>query len=269
MFENNHLFELLFAFIPAIIYSFVIFLNDRNNISIRTALSYILGGYLSISFLRVAFQVFPHLQDMFFVVENNLGLYIRKTPTFLSWFFHAFIQIGLMEEISKYLAWVSIGLFRWERLKNKDSLFATMFYCCMISVGFAGVENIFYFTTYEDIVLARSLTAVVLHMLCGIFLGYFIAISKLKRDKIQKLGLHAAGIAMAALFHGAYDFLIMGTNAKTIGVVIGPTTFEMLLVYPLLIAGFIMATVCGRSLLEYSQRYGVVQKKRNPSPLIE
>jgi len=269
MFSDNHLWKFLLAFLPAFIYSFIIYFNDRNNIRLRTTFSYILGGLLSIGFMRMLLQVFPHLQDMHFTVTNGVvdlvDFTVYHMPTTLSWMFLAFVQVAMYEEAMKALTWGAMSIIRKGEYNQKDTLFSTMFYSCMISVGFAGAENLDYFIhlPYDDVIIVRSFTAVITHMVCGLLMGYFLALSRLKKDVFESWRLKFAGLLAAISFHGLYDFLAMATDQYDVDVQLAGRDITIETYYPLLLLGLIIVTICGRTLLGYSLRYGLVQKKHN------
>lgn len=272
MFTDNHLWKLLFAFLPALIYSFIIYFNDRNTIKFRTVISYLLGGFISIGFMRMILLVFPHLQDMYFTVGNGVlslnDFTLYREPTMASWAIYALLQVALFEEMTKGATWGVMALFRKGERTQRETLFSTMFYSCMISVGFAGIENLDYFVHMpsDDIIITRSFTAVITHMICGLLMGYFIALSRLKKDLLKNWGYKLIGLGAAVLFHGAYDFLVMATNDIYLPLSMYGISFNVQTYHPLLLLGLIIVTICGRNLLNYSLRYGLIQKRRNPSP---
>ena len=83
-----------------------------------------------------------------------------------------------------------------------------MFYVMCVSAGFAVVENMVYAWRFgPDVLWVRAASAIILHMLAGLIMGYFIALGvyiKKRRYLYRILGL------MSAIFiHGLYDFNIM------------------------------------------------------------
>lgn len=271
MLSNNYLWQFVLAFLPALVYSYIIYFNDRNNIKFRTTLSYLIGGCISITFLDVITTVFPRFQEMMFTIPNGMinlsTMTLFQQPTTLSWIMFAFIQVALLEEATKTMAWGAMSLFRRGEYNKKDTLFSTMFYSCMISVGFAGLENLQYMIRFqgEDIFMQRSLTAVITHMVCGLLMGYFIALSRLKRDLFQRIGYQITGVLAAALFHGLYDYLIMAHSDVKFPLLIPFTQTYLQPFHIVIVIGLILVTICGRKLLNYSLRYGQIQKTRNPS----
>jgi len=271
MFNDHHLWKLLLAFVPALIYSYIIYFNDRNNITFRTTISYLIGGYISVGLLRMIQQIFPHLQDPHFMLNNGVldltNFTIGQDPTLLTWALFAFVQVALFEEATKAMAFRSLSIFRKGEYKQNDSLFSTMFYSCMISVGFAGIENLDYFINMpgNDTVITRTFTAVITHMVCGLLMGYFIAISRLKKDVIQRVSYKLVGLLSAVLFHGMYDFLVFGMSHVKWDIHIGHHLFRAEPFHLLLAFGLVIVTIFGRTLLNRSIRYGLIQKRHNPS----
>lgn len=263
MFAEHYLFQFLLAFLPALIYSTIIYFNDRNNIRLRTTVSYLIGGYISISLLFIVQRIFPHLHDPFFTndIVDDWGDTIRE-PTLISLLTYCLFQVAMIEEMVKGMAWHAIGFIRNSAYTRDDSLFSTMFYTCMVSVGFAGIENLSYFIEFQEhnVILTRSFSAVILHMLCGLIMGYFFALSRLKKDVMSGIGQKCLGLLSAIALHGAYNFSIY---AEMNGIV-GPLFGTIQIMYVVLLVGLIAATMCGRSLLSHSLRYAKVQERHIP-----
>lgn len=271
MLNDNNLILLLLAFLPALAYSFIIYFNDRNNIKIGTALSYLIGGCISITFFDIITNVFPRFQEMMFTTSSGVldlsTMSLIQQPTTLTWVAFAFVQVALLEEVTKAMAWGSMSLFRQGEHRRQNTLFSTMFYSCMISVGFAGIENLQYLisTPTSELFIQRSLTAVITHMICGLLMGYFLALARLKKNLFNRLGFQLIGILAAVLFHGAYDFLVLTMFHVNLPFIIPFTTAHGKPFHLLILAGLVIVTICGRTLLNYSLRYGKIQRTRNPS----
>jgi hypothetical protein len=200
----------------------------KTYVSLDRGRRYLISGLMSPFLVFLAYFIFP-----------NWGKPITDN-FFIAYCFFTIIQIGFLEEFSKYT------IFQWvsaERLSQKHDLpIATMYYSLMTSLGFALTENISYLISlYQsssidpsisqsqlnnsmlEMALTRSLTAVVMHMICGIIIGYFISLSfeKQKENKLKTINenhhnlnlfnrIHIFyGISLAALFHGMYDLNLM------------------------------------------------------------
>ena len=108
---------------------------------------------------------------------------IFHSGLFPNLFFYSFFGIALIEEGVKYF------LLK-KYMYKKDAFNEPMdgiVYAVMISLGFATVENIFYVFKYQDqslyVAIVRMFTAIPLHAVCGVILGYFIGLAKFSQDK--------------------------------------------------------------------------------------
>lgn len=225
----NNLAAFVFALIPIVTYVFMLyFLLPDRFVSIHRSRRYLISGLMSPFLIFLFYFIFPWWGE-------PVGSQIV-----LKYLFYAIIQIGLLEEFSKFC------VYQWvtsERISARNDLpIATMFYSLMISLGFALTENLSYMLALYDlnsqdpymtskemknslILLAgsRSLTAVVMHMICGIIMGYFISKSDKSKIEIKWAGIDyvsndlkmpklthvALGIGLAALYHGIYDVNLM------------------------------------------------------------
>ena len=127
-----------------------------------------------------------------------------------------FLIIAFSEEFFKFLV-IRLKVINSPHL---DEPLDVMLYMVVAALGFAAVENILYLfppmgpMPFDQLVwktafilVIRFVGATFLHTLCSAVIGYSLAISfcevKMKRTTI------AAGIIMAVLLHGIYDFSIM------------------------------------------------------------
>jgi RsiW-degrading membrane proteinase PrsW (M82 family) len=127
-----------------------------------------------------------------------------------------FLVIALSEEFFKYL----VVRMKVVDSPHLDEPLDVMLYMVVAALGFAAVENVLYLfapvgqMSFNQLIsrtlivdLIRFVGATFLHTLCSAVIGYSLAISfcevKTKRWSV------AAGIIMAVLLHGLYDFSIM------------------------------------------------------------
>lgn len=131
---------------------------------------------------------------------NSLMIWSRENPdnyTFLA---------GLSEESLKFLC---LYFFVKDKVSFNEPMDAIV-YGTLISLGFATYENFeyvyFYNTELEfsslDIALMRSVTAIPLHALCGIIMGYFFGLYMFRGKSI----LLFKSILLPIFFHGLYNF---------------------------------------------------------------
>lgn len=209
MIENNF-FPLLFAISPVILYCILIYVFiPKEMVCLNRAKRYLIYGLLSPFLVFLFHFLFPQWSTL---SDGSL------TPIFT----YAVIQIGLLEEIVKFITFKYVNSQR-KNLKQ-DLPIATMFYYMTVSAGFALTENIIYLMNYGNIVLLpRATSAIVLHLICGVFAGYFISkayslkdpylnpqgqFEKLVNDYIiiGKYFYYILGIFFATVLHGIYDY---------------------------------------------------------------
>lgn len=120
-------------------------------------------------------------------------------------FFAAFIVVGPVEEISKYLA------IRVYALKSKefDEPIDAMIYSVTAALGFATFENFLYISQFgPSLILMRAVTGCLGHAgFSGIF-GYYLGKAKFSQPQIKNNNLILKGLAIAAFTHGLFDFVL-------------------------------------------------------------
>lgn len=212
MLDNNILYVLL-AILPAIIYSVILykFIPSKMIGGHRTR-RYLSASFISPILVLFVHYLFPNIWTKFPFIDSEISKIIT-----------CFLEIALVEELIKYITYSWVTSHR--KNHEHDYPIATLFYCMMCSVGFAIVENIYYLINWgEGILFIRSITAVIIHMTCGIIMGYFIALSKLytlnKENKIsyltynpiRKIYFIVIGLISSIFLHGLYDYSITIVN---------------------------------------------------------
>lgn len=207
------------SLLPALIYSFIIYLTvPYKTINIKEAIPYIAIGFLSVGILKYVWFFYPEWKDL----ALNLVGSPKENPFE---FFHVyyFIQIAFLEELSKLAIFLMYEFYRRRLGEVKSHPIATMFYVGMISLGFSVIENIQYGTysaTPIDTLWWRSITAVVAHMVFGLFMGYWISMGRIgakfndrslfdivinKRKGLRTVLYTIIGLISATILHGVYD----------------------------------------------------------------
>lgn len=232
---------ILLSSIPAILYSLVIYATvPYKIIDYRSGLYYLLAGFASITSLFLFFFAFPFWTEMseyFMSMSKSAIGYLH---------FKNFIQIALIEELSKLTAFLLFERLMERYIKNKSHPLATMFYVGMVSLGFSIVENAIYGlgSAHPTETLAiRSVTSVIGHMVFGLFMGYWISLGRMgvretnrslfdimvsKKDIARRRIFTIIGLLSATILHGLYD-LHLGMQGNS-----GITTIYMLLLISLL-----------------------------------
>ncbi len=121
--------------------------------------------------------------------------------------YNAFIVAALNEEFFKFAA---LYFIIW-RHKEFDEKYDGIVYAVFVSLGFALVENIMYVYQYgQEVAYTRALTAVPVHAILGITMGYYFSSAKFfeKRRTINFI----SALLMPVLLHGIYDFILMSQH---------------------------------------------------------
>ena len=139
-----------------------------------------------------------------------------KLPIFIVSLLYWFVVIALTEEFFKYLV-VRGKVFN---NCNLDEPLDIMLYMIISALGFAALENILYLFSPANnlsfnqvlnntiiISFVRFIGATFLHTLASGTLGYFLALSFYETK--NKTRLFLAGLSVAAIAHGLYNFSIM------------------------------------------------------------
>lgn len=117
-----------------------------------------------------------------------------------------FYLAGLSEETLKFLC---LYFFIKNRVAFNEPMDAII-YGTLISLGFATYENFEYVYIYNEnvssfeIALIRSLTAIPLHALCGVIMGYYFGLYIFRQSKLSLLKC----LTLPIFFHGLYNYLL-------------------------------------------------------------
>ena len=132
-----------------------------------------------------------------------------------SLFFQIFLGVALVEEYFKFLV---VKNYAYKR-ESFNEPFDGIVYAVIASLGFALVENIGYvFGSAEEeqllTAIARMFTAIPLHALAGVLIGYFLG--KAKFDKFNEKTLIVKGLLSAIILHTAYDYFLLQDNSNLV-----------------------------------------------------
>lgn len=193
MLEDSRIIPFIFTFLPALVYAALIYLSaPYKSIGRKMSQLYFHMGLVSTVTTLWFLWVFPRWHDQL------------PFDPIMSMFILAFFQIGLLEESMKFMMFKSTERYRIKRA----SPVAIMFYCMCVSAGFAVMENVMYLQMYgNDVLVIRAFSAIMLHMITGLIMGYFMAVSRMRPNR--KYLLQAVGLLAAVFYHGMYDFNIM------------------------------------------------------------
>ncbi len=171
-----------------------------------------IAGFLSIITTIVLIMLF----SLILITENQ----------FLAIIIKAFIYTAIIPEILK-LVYFYIILYKNNNFKNiTDGIILSI----ILSLSFLCLENLLYSAGDIGTAIIRMITALPGHLLWSGILGYFIALSKIKVNKLKVV----YGIIPAVIYHGLYNFLLFTGSNKIIN-----NAYLKYLVIPLLIISFL------------------------------
>ena len=142
----------------------------------------------------------------FLVVVPMIILELITQKTITNIFLFSMFGVALVEEGVKFLALLK---FNYPQ-KDFNEPYDGIVYSLTITMGFALVENLMYVLGSGEIgssvSIARMLTAIPMHATCGIVMGYFLGLAKMK--KTQKTKNFILAIVAPTIIHGLYNYFI-------------------------------------------------------------
>ena len=167
---------------------------------------------IGLAFLAGCISVIPAL-----IIENLLDL---KISGFWGTLYGAFVVAAMTEELCKgALAWG----FMW-RKPHFNEVMDGIVYFGAAHMGFAITENLMYIfiNSEQNIVraimtaFARTTTAVPLHVICGMIMGYHAGMARYARTPGEKWKNIAEAILLPILLHGIYDVAAFNQDTSKI-----------------------------------------------------
>lgn len=192
----QQIYLILLAVLPGVIFSLFIIIQDRfDREPVRMLVKIFLIGMLS-TIPTIIVELVGQNYNIFSGVMGQL--------------FEAVVVIGFTEEFFKRLV---VLKFAYNNPAFNERLDGIV-YCGIAALGFATLENIFYVVSYSaaspDIWITRGLLSVPVHMLLGITMGYYLALSKFCPDTKCR-SYYLKSLYIPALLHGIFDFILMTT----------------------------------------------------------
>lgn len=222
---------ILLSLLPAIIYLLIIYITiPHKKISLSTAFMHLFVGFMSVGVLKWIWMLCPgvtHLAES--VIQPHVDPFL-----FYHWLY--FGQVGFFEELSKLIIFLIIGLYRLKITSSKKQHpMATMIYMGAVALGFAVIENILYGINYgEGVLYWRAFTSVIGHLVFGLFMGYWIALGRMrgrlydrsllaislgKKKRLKGILYTIVGLFSATILHGMYNLHIqLASNRGMVGI---------------------------------------------------
>lgn len=212
--ESMSFFELLsiliLSLVPTIVLASIVLISDQKSREpLRLMLVCIFSGFFTISLsLLLGRIVLPQLnvfRDSLFNIETFSVIRI--------------VILALIEEYSKFIV---LYIFMSHN-KKFDDLYDGFVYAALISLSFAGMETLLYVfneSTYQDmasLAVLRNVSTIPLHLVCGIAMGYFIAVERFSKKKQIKLKYLILSLFIPTFIHTFYNifFSLTMINLRT------------------------------------------------------
>ena len=189
----NYFFHIFAAFLPAILILIYVYKQDRFPEPKKIVFKTFIFGCATVLGI-----------DLLIPVLDNFSQTTFKGEAY--YFFDSFIRAAFVEEIFKAI----VIVFYCTRKSEFNEPMDGIIYGVAASLGFAAYENISYIqifsekTSLIDISLTRALSAVPMHGLCGVMMGFLITLSIFEK-KHNYMNLVLA-ILVPVGMHGLYNF---------------------------------------------------------------
>lgn len=208
------------SIIPSIIWLVFFLREDRRPEPKKTILKVFVIGMLS---------TIPVI-----ILSLAIGLILREMgiPIYLISFIGVVFVAAVVEEVAKYLV-VKRSVFNSSEVDEPSDL---MIYAITAALGFAAMENVvFLFPGREALFgltpeffiqslvagsIVRFVSGTFLHALVSGIMGYFLALSIMRSEYRKRLV--GAGLVVAILLHGSYNFSIMFAEGNGSWFVVAP-----------------------------------------------
>ncbi len=151
-------------------------------------------------------------------------------------FIDSFFVVSLLEETFKFIPLLPLFLFA---CRDLDEPVDFIIYAITAGLGFAALENYFYFSvapidTIAELVFLRFAITTLFHAMAAGIMGYFLALSVRKMKK----GLIPVGLLVVSFFHTLYNILIELMVQSQNMVYPGALLFFLFVLTLLLLKGF-------------------------------
>ena len=187
-----YFFYLLAAILPAVVLVLYAYKQDQFPEPPRIVFKTFLFGCATVLAINLIIPVLDNYNEEFFSGETY-------------YFFDSFIRAAFVEEFFK----ACVIIFYCTRKTAFDEPMDGVIYGVAASLGFAAYENISYVLYFEkvpsfDIALVRAFTAIPMHALCGVVMGFLISQS-IFENKHNYLNLFLA-LFIPVGIHGLYNY---------------------------------------------------------------
>ena len=211
---------LLLVVLPPVLYVLIIYWTSPfKSINLKTAVRYLIGGIISISFHKIITVGFPY-EPQFLFMKPGMDFW--------------FLEVAPKEEIAKFLAF--LGIWYISKKDEDNHPIGNMFYCGMVGLGFAMIENISYLQKYgHETLIIRQVTSTLSHMIFGMLAGYWFALGQIRSAKFSRSIFNmftnryprfktfiysVMGVSCGILYHGLWNYNLMASSSAAYSIMI-------------------------------------------------
>lgn len=193
---------LVVSIIPVFLLGLYIYKKDSVKEPKPLLIGLFVAGFLALILVVLVSIIMYFLVPDFYILENT------NNYSGLQLFGLIFFEIALIEEFFK---WLMIRVFGYNN-KNFDQLYDIVVYSVFVALGFAAIENIIYVLP-QNLFLGflRAIFAVPGHVAFGVFMGYFLGLAKIYRNRDKRLFklYMLSSVLVPTSFHAIYDFCLL------------------------------------------------------------
>ena len=123
---------------------------------------------------------------------------------------YSIFRILMLAGVEEYAKLFMLYLFLY-RNKSYDDIFDGFVYSSIIALSFSLVETVMYvlsegtFGDMTSLAVLRNLTAIPLHLTCGISMGYFVSLEKFSKNRRRKVINMALALVIPTIIHTIYN----------------------------------------------------------------
>lgn len=202
-----YIFLILLAILPAVLILSFVYKKDNEKEPSKLLVALfgvgILSCFLTLILSFISETLFPFMSSK--ALEESGGNYFVLI-------LHTFVQVGFIEELSK---WIFNYTINWNN-KEFDHVYDSIIYAVFVSLGFATFENILYVVMGGiGVGILRAIISVPAHAFFAVNMGYYIGLAKLCSIKgtnklTKKYKFYS--VMIPTFLHGLFDFGLMSKN---------------------------------------------------------
>ena len=191
---STNFIPFLGTFVPAAFYALLVYLSmPKRTVPVTHAPLFFISGICAVFVVKLLYFTVPLLREP--LIEGVAGVFVQN-----------FTQVALFEESAKMLLFISA--LRYFTPQTPQS---TVFMYMSLACGFAAAENFAYMLMFgPEVLIVRTVTALLLHMSAGVLAG-----------RMWSLGKRKLALFLPVMLHGLYNSVVGATDDFGAAVMVG------------------------------------------------